>query len=144
MTAMEFRHRVTEAQRGEVEDILTENVLTEKIIGCAIEVHRHLGPGLLESTYEDCLCYELNQSGISFQRQLVIPVIYKTIRIESAYKIDLLIEDTVIIELKSVEKVLPVHHAQLLTYMKILNKPLGLLINFNVPTLKEGISRKKR
>ena len=118
-----------------------ENEITEKIIGAAIEVHRHLGPGLLESAYEDCLCYELAERGLRFQRQLAFPVHYKTITLESNYRLDLMVEDEVIVEIKSVEATIPVHAAQLLTYLKLTNKRVGLLINFNVPMLKEGIKR---
>jgi GxxExxY protein len=115
--------------------------LTEKIIGCAIEVHKALGPGLLESTYEECFCYELSQNGISFRRQVPLPVIYKGIKLDCGYRIDVLVDDLVIIELKTVEKMLAIHEAQLLTYLKLYRRPLGLLMNFNVPVLKDGIKR---
>jgi GxxExxY protein len=118
-----------------------ENQLTEKIIGCAIEVHKALGPGLLESAYEECFCYELSQNGISFSRQVPLPVAYKGIKLDCGYRIDVLVNDLVIIELKTVEKLLPIHEAQLLTYLKLNRQPLGLLINFNVPALKDGIKR---
>ena len=118
-----------------------ENELTDKIIGAAIEVHRHLGPGLLEAVYEECLCYELSQTGLKFQRQVHLPINYKGIKFESAYKMDLVVEDVVVIEIKAVEEVLPVHAAQLLTYLKSANKRVGLLINFDVPILKNGLKR---
>ena len=118
-----------------------ENVLTDKIIGAAIEVHRHLGPGLLEAVYEECLCYELSQMGLKFQRQVHLPINYKGIKFESAYKMDLVVEDAVIIEIKAIEEMLPVHAAQLLTYLKSANKRVGLLINFNVPILRNGLKR---
>jgi len=119
---------------------MKENEITERIIGAAIEVHRHLGPGLLESAYEECLCYELSQTGLSFKRQIHMPIRYKEIVLEAAYK-DLLVEDTVVVEVKSVEATIPIHSAQLLTYLKLSGKPLGLLINFNVPILKDGLKR---
>jgi GxxExxY protein len=111
--------------------------ITEKIIGCAIEVHRHLGPGLLESAYEECLCYELKNAGLRFVRQKGIPVIYKSIKLDYGYRMDILVESEIIIELKTVEALHPVHHAQLLTYMKFSRKSIGLLINFNVLLLKK-------
>jgi GxxExxY protein len=119
----------------------SENQLTETIIGCAIEVHRALGPGLLESAYEECLCFELSQKGLLFKRQIPISVIYKGINLDCGYRIDLLVNNLVIVELKTVEKLLPIHEAQLLTYLKLDKKSLGLLINFNVPVLRQGIKR---
>jgi GxxExxY protein len=118
-----------------------ENVLTDKIIGAAIEVHRHLGPGLLEAVYEECLCYELSQMGLKFQRQVHLPINYKGIKFESAYRMDLVVEDAIVIEIKATEELLPIHAAQLLTYLKSSNKRAGLLINFNVPILKNGLKR---
>jgi GxxExxY protein len=118
-----------------------ENEITEKIIGAAIEIHRHLGPGLLESAYEECLCYEMSQAGLRFQRQLVSPLRYKGVLLETGYRIDLLVEDSVIVEVKSVEALVPVFSAQLLTYLKLAGKRVGLLINFNVPMLKDGVKR---
>ena len=117
------------------------NRLTEKIIGCAIEVHKRLGPGLLESAYEECLCYELSQLNISFERQVAMPLPYKGVKLECGYKIDLVIDDLVIIELKTVERFHPIHEAQLLSYLKLDGKKLGLLINFHVPVLRDGIKR---
>jgi len=119
----------------------SENVLTEKIIGAAIEVHRHLGPGLLESVYEECLCYELKQLELQFERQVHLPITYKGIKLESAYRIDLVVEDTIVVEIKAAEDVTPIHQSQLLTYLKSANKRVGLLINFNVPILKNGLKR---
>lgn len=118
------------------------NDLTEKIIGCAIKVHRVLGPGLLESTYEVCLVHELIQAGLKVERQVAVPIVYDGIRLDADYFVDILVEDAVIIELKSVENLLPIHEAQLLTYLKLANKKLGLLINFNVTLLKNGIKRR--
>ena len=116
--------------------------LTEKIIGCAIEVHRVLGPGLLESAYEECLCHELTQSGLSIVRQVPLPVVYKEIQLECGYRMDVIVEQKVLLELKTVEMILPVHEAQLLTYLKLSGLPVGLLINFHVPVLKDGIRRR--
>jgi GxxExxY protein len=115
--------------------------LTHAVIGMAIEVHRELGPGLLESAYEECLAYELHQSSLKFIRQNPVPITYKGLELDCGYRIDLLIEDELVIELKSVEDLLPVFDAQLLTYMKLAGKRLGLLINFNVPMVKMGIKR---
>jgi len=117
------------------------NEITEKIIGCAIEVHRNLGPGLLESAYEECLDFELRSAGLSTLRQLAIPVIYKEIKLECGYRIDILVENSVVIELKTVDCFSPVHEAQILTYLKFSKKEVGLLINFNVRLLKDGLKR---
>ncbi|MFH1049831.1 MAG: GxxExxY protein [bacterium] len=117
------------------------NKITEKIIGCAIEVHRHLGPGLLESAYEECLYFELLNAGLSVERQKPVPVVYKEKKLECGYRIDLLVENLVVVELKTVDEFNPVHEAQILTYMKFANKKIGLLINFNVTVLKNGIRR---
>ncbi len=130
------------AERRTTEEKLICGDLTREIIGAAIEVHKELGPGLLESAYEECLCHELSARGLKFQRQLTVPVTYKGTALDCGYRIDLLIEDSVIVELKSVECILPIHGAQLLTYMKLMHKTVGLLINFNVPLLKQGILRK--
>jgi GxxExxY protein len=120
------------------------NEITGKIIKCAIEVHRSLGPGLLESAYEECLSHELIESGLQIKRQQPTPIVYKDIRLDCGYRIDILVENLVVVELKVVEAINPVHEAQVLTYMKFAEKPLGLLINFNVSLLKEGIRRFKR
>jgi GxxExxY protein len=117
------------------------NKLTEKIIGCAIEVHRTLGPGLLESAYEECLDFELRSAGLITQRQVAVPLVYKEVKLDCGYRIDILVENSVVIELKTVDAFAPVHEAQILTYMKLTNKSLGLLINFNVTLLKNGIKR---
>jgi GxxExxY protein len=117
------------------------NALTGQIIASAIEVHKALGPGLLESTYEECLAHELKTRDIAFARQMPLPVQYKGLQLECCYRVDLFVADTVIVELKSVDKLEPIHEAQLLTYMKLSRAPLGLLINFNVPLLKDGIKR---
>lgn len=115
--------------------------LTEQIIGAAIEVHKALGPGLMEGVYEECLCHELALRGLAFQRQVSIPLFYKGKNLDCGHRLDVLVEDTVILELKSLEHVMRIHEAQLLTYMKLLKRPVGLLINFNVPTLTQGITR---
>ena len=115
--------------------------ITEQIIASAIEVHRHLGPGLLESTYEECLATEFELAKLPFKRQVPLPVIYKGKILDCGYRMDFLVSDGVVIELKAVENFVPIHQAQLLTYLKLANKQLGLLINFNVPMLKEGIKR---
>jgi GxxExxY protein len=118
-----------------------EDVLTERIIGAAIEVHRHLGPGLLESAYEMCLCYELSQLGVKFERQVPLPVAYKGVKLDCGYRLDLVIDNQVVVEIKTVETLLPVHQAQLLTYLKLSRKRIGLLLNFNEPVLKRGLKR---
>jgi len=115
--------------------------LSNQVIGCALEVHRNLGPGLLESTYEQCLAYELKAGSISFKLQNPLPVEYKNINLDCGYRIDLLVDDSIIVELKSVDNILPIHQAQLLTYMKLSHMSIGLLINFNVKYLKDGIKR---
>ncbi|WP_228021778.1 GxxExxY protein [Vasconcelosia minhoensis] len=117
------------------------NFLSGVIIGAAIEVHRELGPGLLESAYEACLLYELKQKGVRVASQVPQPVVYKGIKLDCGYRLDLLVEDLVIVELKAVEILHPIHTAQLLTYLKLKNLWLGLLINYNVPVLKQGIKR---
>ena len=117
------------------------NELTQKIIGAAIEVHKALGPGLLESAYEECLAYELLIANVSFERQVPLPVSYKSVQLDCGYRLDFLIEHTVVLELKAVESLQPIHEAQLLTYLKLGGWPIGLLINFNVPVLTKSIKR---
>jgi len=118
-----------------------EDRITDKIIGAAIEVHRVLGPGLLESAYEECLCYELSLRDLKFKWQVPLPVAYKGIKLACGYKMDLLVDDLVVVELKTVEGLLQVHSAQLLSYLRLSGKPVGLLINFNSPTIKSGLKR---
>ena len=113
--------------------------LSNRVIGCAIEVHRELGPGLLESTYEQCLAHELKLNGISFRLQHPLPVEYKGLRLDCGYRVDVLVEDEIILELKSVDQLAGIHEAQLLTYMKLAGIKQGFLINFNVKRLKDGL-----
>lgn len=121
---------------------LVDKELTELIIGAAMEVHRLLGPGCLESTYEACLRHELQLRGIGAVKQVRLPIVYKGLTLEEGYRIDLLVADTVVVELKCVDTILPVHEAQLLSYLKLSGKKVGLIINFNVPALKDGIVRR--
>ncbi len=130
----------TEAQRQR-ENAESKDLRTNPIIGAAIEVHRHLGPGLLESAYEECLCHELHLREIEFRRQVELPVSYKGLKPDCGYKIDLVVRNEVVLELKSVDHILPIYKAQLLTHMKLTGKNVGLLINFNVSLLTRGIVR---
>jgi GxxExxY protein len=120
---------------------MSENEISSKIIGAAIEVHKQLGPGLLESTYETCLAYELKQMGLDVKQQQALPVFYKEVKLDAGYRIDLLIENKVIIEIKSVEALADIHTAQLLTYLKLKDLKLGLLINFNSVRVVDGLKR---
>jgi GxxExxY protein len=124
-----------------LEKQVTFDELSNRVIGCAIEVHRELGPGLLESTYEQCLACELGRARIPFQLQVALPVQYKETKLDCGYRIDLLVDGKLLVELKSVEQLLQLHAAQILTYMKLAKIKFGLLINFNVPLLKKGIKR---
>jgi GxxExxY protein len=126
---------------GAVQKLRYED-LTREIIGAAIEVHKIVGPGLLEGVYEECLCRELELRKLSFDRQLMVPINYKGVALDCGYRLDVVVENTVILELKSVERIHPIFEAQLLTYMRLLQKPVGLLVNFNVPILRSGIVRK--
>ena len=117
---------------------LLHEELTERVIGSAIEVHRSVGPGLLESAYEECLCHELHLRQISFRRQLALPVEYKGVKLDCGYRLDLLVEEALVLEIKCLERILPVHEAQLLTYLKMTGKRVGLILNFNVPVLTRG------
>lgn len=122
--------------------MLLEEDVTEQIIGAAIDVHRVLGPGLLESAYEACLCYELGLRGLSYARQVAIPLMYKDLDVPCGYRADVIVSDSVLLELKSVERILAVHEAQLLTYLRLTNLRVGLLLNFNVDAMKKGIVRR--
>jgi GxxExxY protein len=117
------------------------NVITETVIGAAMKVHTVLGPGLLESAFELCLCHELVKSGCAIQRQVSMPVVYGGIKLDAGYKIDVIVDDLVVVELKCVEKIMSVHEAQILSYLKLSGKPVGLLINFHVRHLRDGIRR---
>jgi GxxExxY protein len=117
------------------------NEITEKIIGCAIKVHKVLGPGLLENTYEVCLVHELRKIGLEVAAQLALPVIYDGVTLDAGYRIDLLVETQVIVELKAVDRLMPIHEAQVISYLKLSGKKVGLLINFNVMLLRDGIKR---
>jgi len=128
------KHRGTENTEG-------KNTLTEKIIGAAIEVHKALGPGLLESVYENCLCHELQLSGLSFERQIALPVVYKGIRLETGLRIDIVVESAVVVELKCVENIAPIHESQLLTYMRLSSISTGLILNFYTSRMIDGIKR---
>ncbi len=120
---------------------MDENTLSNQIIGAALEVHRQLGPGLLESAYEECLAYELSLRNIPFERQKPVPVVYKGVQLDCGFRLDLLVGDLVVVELKAVDALMPIHQAQVLTYLKLTGCKLGLLINFNVLRLREGIKR---
>jgi GxxExxY protein len=120
---------------------MLNNEITQRIIGAAIEVHRQLGPGLLESAYEECLCHELTIRKLNFERQKPIPLVYKDAKLDCGYRLDVLVEGKIVVELKSVDGLGPIHEAIVLTYFKLSGHKLGLLINFNVPLLKDGIKR---
>lgn len=120
---------------------MTENEISSKIIGCAIEVHRELGPGLLESAYEACLLYELVATGLIVEKQRILPVVYKSMNLDCGYRLDLIVENKVIVEVKSVSDLDDIHLAQVMTYLKLSGCKLGLLINFNVDLVKNGIKR---
>ncbi len=122
--------------------MLIHEALTEQVIGAAIEIHRELGPGLLESAYLACMCRELSLRDVPFRHEVQLPVLYKGVRLDCGYRIDLLVDEAVIVELKSVSEMFPVFDAQLLTYMRLANVRVGLLINFNVPVLRDGVKRK--
>ena len=118
-----------------------EYALTDRVIGLAIEVHRHLGPGLLESAYDECLCYELGIHSIDFARQVALPITYKGIALECGYRMDLVVKRCLVIEIKAVERFLPIHEAQLLTYLRLSRHRIGLLMNFHAILLKDGLRR---
>ena len=120
---------------------MTENEISNKIIGCAIDVHKQLGPGLLESAYQECLFYELKQAGLKVEKEKPMPIIYKEVKLDHGYRIDLLVEEKVVIEIKTVETLNDVHTAQVLTYLRLGNYKLGLLLNFQVSMLKNGMKR---
>ena len=117
------------------------NDLNARVIGACIEIHRTLGPGLLESAYEECICHELRLAGLSFERQKPLPVAYKDVKLDCGYRLDVVVENMLLVELKSVEALAPIHEAQVLTYLKLSGLTVGMLINFNVPVLRRGINR---
>jgi GxxExxY protein len=121
--------------------MLSENTISQQVIGMAMDIHSQLGPGLLESAYRECLFYDLRESGLIVIKELPLPIVYKNVHLDHGYRIDLLVEDKVVIELKTVDTLQDIHFAQVLTYLKLGNYKLGLLINFNVPSLKSGIRR---
>ncbi len=131
----------TQRHRGSEKAIFYNEELTDKIIAAAIEVHRNLGPGLLESAYEECFCHELYIKGFPFVRQKPLPLEYKGIKLDCGYRMDIVVDNKVVVELKCVDKILPVHEAQLLTYLRLSNIKVGLIINFYTPVLKDGIKR---
>ena len=134
-----FTAKNAEERKGK--KMIRENELSHEIIGAAIEVHRQLGPGLLESAYEECLAHELFLRNISFERQNPMPVVYKDVKLDCGYRLDFLVAGLVVVELKAVDALAPIHEAQVLTYLKLSQCKLGLVINFNVPVLKDGIKR---
>jgi len=136
--------KVFTAERAETAEINKEerlNKITETIIGVAVDVHRAMGPGLLESAYEACMVYDLTHAGLKVEHQKPLPIIYRGVRLDCGYRLDLVIENEIILELKSVERLLPIHKAQLISYLKLSHCNIGLLINFNVRILKDGIQR---
>ena len=135
-----MNHEDTETQSPETQREKL-NDLSHRVIGLCMEVHRELGPGLLESAYEEALAYEFVQAGLTFERQRETPLLYKGVKLNCGYRVDFVVDGGLIIELKAVNELLPIHHAQLLTYLKLERKSLGLLVNFNVPVLKDGIRR---
>ena len=128
-------------KNSKIDMSLQENQVSEKIVAACIEVHRHIGPGLLESAFEECLCRELSLREIEYERQKKLPVDYKGVHLDCGYRMDMIVEDCVVLELKSVKTYLPIHKAQLLSYLKLADKKLGLLINFNVNLMVDGIKR---
>jgi GxxExxY protein len=137
-----MNHRGTETQREHTGEIPSHlNLVSGQIVDAAYAVHRALGPGLLESVYETCLAYELKKRGLAVERQVELPVVYKDVHLNAGFRLDLLVEASVVVELKTVDVILPVHLAQVLTYLKLSGHRLGLLVNFNVPSIKKGIHR---
>ena len=129
------------AERAEMSELENLDGITDQVIGAAIEVHRRLGPGLLESAYETCLAFELIECGLEIEQQKALPVVYREVKLDIGYRLDLLVDNKVIIEVKSVDRLVPIHQAQLLSYLKLSGCTVGLLINFNVQVLKQGVKR---
>jgi GxxExxY protein len=121
--------------------LVHDSALSERVIKLAIDVHRHLGPGLLESTYEECLCFELRAAGTKFERQVALPVVCKTVRLDCAYRMDIVVERQLVVEIKSVDRLMSIHEAQMLTYLRLSGHKVGLLMNFNSAALKDGLRR---
>lgn len=121
--------------------LVHDSALSERVIKMAIDVHRQLGPGLLESTYEECLCFELRAASTQFERQVALPVVYKTVKLDCAYRMDIVVEQRLVVEVKSVERLMPIHEAQMLTYLRLSGHKIGLLMNFNTAILKNGLRR---
>jgi GxxExxY protein len=139
-----LHHGGTEKQGEHGEEkvgLVYDRALSERVIKMAIDVHRQLGPGLLESTYEECLCFELRAEGMPFERQVALPIVYKTIKLDCAYRMDVVVEKHLVVEIKSVDRIAPIHEAQMLTYLRLSGYKVGLLMNFNGVTLKEGLRR---
>ena len=121
--------------------LVHDSGLSERIIKMAIDVHRHLGPGLLESAYEQCLCCELDQDGVRYNRQVALPITYKSVRLDCGYRMDIVVDDALVVEVKAVDRILPIHEAQMLTYLRLSGHKIGLLMNFNSVMLKDGLRR---
>ena len=136
-----MKHGGTEDTELKVNGLSHGGGLSERVMGWAIDVHRHLGPGLLESVYEECLCFELSQSGIAYRRQVPLPIAYKEVQLECGYRMDVVVERQLVLEIKAVERLLPVHQAQMLTYLRLSGHRIALLINFNTVALKDGLRR---
>jgi GxxExxY protein len=138
-----MNHRDTETHRGSQREPISDavNEVSGVIIDAALQVHKALGPGLLESVYEQCLCYELESRGLEVEKQVQVPLVYKELQFDCGFRIDILVNDEVVVEIKAVDAVLPIHTAQLLTYLKVTENRVGLLINFNETRLKNGIHR---
>jgi GxxExxY protein len=134
-------HLGVSAVKKPMQEIDRLDQISRRIIGAAIEVHRHLGPGLLESAYQSCLVFELKKLGFRVEEQKPLPIVYKEVKLDCGYRLDVVVEDEIIVEVKAVEKLLPIHEAQLLSYLRLAHKKVGLLINFHVPVLKSGLKR---
>jgi GxxExxY protein len=132
---------VAAVMKGKMQESDRLDQISRRIIGAAIEVHRHLGPGLLESAYQTCLAFELKELGLKLEDQKPLPVVYKQVKLDCGYRIDLVVEDEIIVEIKAIEKLLPIHEAQVLSYLRLAKKRVGLLMNFHVPVLKDGLKR---
>jgi GxxExxY protein len=121
--------------------LVHDSALSDRVIGIAIEMHRQLGPGLLESVYETCLCYELKQSGLNYDQQVSLPIVYKAVKLDAGYRMDVVVENELILEVKSVDRLMAIHEAQMMTYLRLSGRKVGLLMNFNTVALKDGLKR---